>query len=75
MALSILRNIARNDEHGVSYIVMANEVIDSSNKIGLRWVYNDLNQHKEFIVLHEVPNISASTHVSCIGDALICMNL
>ena len=31
--------------------------------------------HEEFIGLHEVPNISVSTLVSCVRDALIRINL
>ena len=79
MALSILRDVARNIQNGVFYIIMADEVTDNSNQeqfvLCLWWVDEDLNPYEEFIGLHVVPNICADTLVACIRDVLICMNL
>lgn len=79
MALSILRDIAKNIESGVYYTIMADEVTDAANHeqfvLCLRWVDDDLNPHEEFIGLQSVPNIAADTLVAVIRDVLIRMNL
>ena len=79
MALSILRDVARNIQNGVFYTIMADEVTDSSNQeqfvLCLRWVDEDLNPHEELVGLYVVPNICADTLVACIRDVLIRMNL
>ena len=79
MALSILRDIAKNIESGVYYTIMADEVTDAANHeqfvLCLRWVDDDLNPHEEFIGLQCVPNIAADTLVAVIRDVLIRMNL
>ena len=79
MALSILRDIAKNIESGVYYTIMADEVTDAANHeqfvLCLRWVDDNLNPHEEFIGLQSVPNIAADTLVSVIRDVLIRMNL
>ena len=79
MALSILRDIAKNTESGLYYTIMADEVTDAANHeqflLCLRWVDDDLNPHEEFIGLQSVPNIAADTLVAVIRDVLIRMNL
>ena len=79
MALSILRDIAKNIESGVYYTIMADEKTDTANHqqfvLCLRWVDDDLNPHEEFIGLQSVPNIVADTLVAVIRDVLIRMNL
>lgn len=79
MALSVLRDVTRNIQNGVFYAIMADEVIDSSDKgqfvVCLRWVDGELNLHEELIGLHLVPNICTDTVVPCIGDIFICINL
>ena len=55
MALSILRDIAKNIESGVYYTIKVDEVTDAANHeqfvLCLRWVDDNLNPHKEFIGL------------------------
>ena len=79
MALSILRDIAKNIESGVYYTIMVDEVTDAANHeqfvLWLHWVDDDLNPHEEFISLQSVPNIAADTLVAVIRDMLITMNL
>ena len=79
MALSILRDIAKNIEPGVYYTIMADEVTDAANHeqfvLCLRCVDDDLNPHEEFIGLQSVLNIAADTLVAVIRDVLIRMNL
>lgn len=79
MALSILRDIAKNIESGVFYTIMADEVTDAADHeqfiLCLRWVDEDLNPQEEFIGLQCFPNISADTLVAVIRDILIRMHL
>ena len=79
MSLFILREIASNIQNRIYYTIMADEVIDASNDekfvLCLGRVDDDLVPHEDLIGLYKVPNICADTLVSCIRDALICMNL
>ena len=74
MALSVLRDVTRNIQNGVFYAIMADEVIDSSDKgqfvVCLRWVDGELNLHEELIGLHLVPNICADTYSHAFGMSL-----
>ena len=79
MALSVLRDIAKNIESGVYYTIMADEVTDAANHeqfvLYLRCINGDLNPHEEFIGLQSVLNIAADTIVTVTCDVLIRMNL
>ena len=78
MALSILRDIAKNIDSGIYYTIMTDEVTDAANHeqfvLCLHWVDDDLNPH-EFIGLQSVPDIAADTLVAVIRDVLIRMKL
>ena len=79
MSLSILKEIASNIQNGIYYTIMADQVTDASNEeqfvMRLRSLNDDLVPHEDLIGLYKVPNICEDFLVSCIRDALICMNL
>ena len=52
---------------------MRSQIVPTKNN--LRYAWDSLNPHEEFIGLHVVPNICADTLVACIRDTLIHMNL
>ena len=80
MALSVLCEISDAIQESCFYSIMCNECADTSNKkqlvICIRWISNsDLEVHEDIIGLYAIDNISASTIVHVIKDALVRMNL
>ena len=80
MALSVLREISNAIQESSFYSIMCDECTDASNKeqlvICIRWISNsDLEVHEDVIGLYAIDNISASTIVHVIKDALVRMNL
>ena len=80
MALSVLREISDAIQESSFYSIMCDECTDASNKeqlvICIRWISNsDLEVHEDVIGLYAIDNISASTIVHVIKDALVRMNL
>ena len=80
MAFSVLREISDAIQESCFYSIMCDECTDVSNKeqvvICICWISNsDLEVHKDVIGLYAIDNISASTIVHVIKDALIHMNL
>ena len=79
MSLTILREISNNIQNSVYYSVMADEVIDSSNKeqfvVCLRWVDHDLVTHEELVGLYAVDNITSETLVNSLKNVLLRMGL
>ena len=65
MALKIIRKIAVSLQGSDFFTIMAGETSDASNKeqvvICIRWVDNDFEAHEEFIGMHVVDSIDAST--------------
>ena len=78
MVFIILRDIAKNINNSIFYSIMANEVIDCSNKefiICFRWVDKGFDIHEDFIGIYNVDNIKADTLVTVIKDVLIRLNI
>ena len=79
MSLQVLCNIITSIQSAPFFTIMIDETTDCTNKeqavVAIRWVYNSLSVHEEFIGLHEVENIKANTLVSVIEDTLLCANL
>ena len=79
MAHQVLRKIANDLQTSEFFTVMADETTDISNReqvvICLRWVDNSLDVHEEFVGLHMVDSIDASTLVAVTKDALLRFNL
>ena len=76
MAFIILRDIAKNINN--RYLIMANEVIDCSNKVFIicfRWVDKGFDIHEDFLGIYNVDNIKADTLVTVIKDVLIRLNI
>ena len=79
MALSILRRIAGCISTSKFYCIMCDECMDTSNReqlvICIRWIDQQLQPQEDFISLYKIDDISASTIVATIKDALVRMNL
>ena len=79
MALKIIQKIAESLQGSDFFTIMADETTDASNKeqmvICIRWVDNNFEGHKEFIGMHEVDSIDASTLYQVIKDVLLRLNL
>ena len=79
MALKIIRKIAVSLQGSDFFMIMADETINASNKeqviICMRWVDNDFEAHEEFIGMHVVDSIDASTLYQVIKDVLLKLNL
>ena len=79
MSLTILREISNNIQNSVYYSIIADEVIDSSNKeqfvVCLRWVDHDLVTQEELVGLYAVDNITSETLVNSLKNVLLRMGL
>lgn len=79
MALMIIQKIAQSLQDSDFFTIMADETTDAANKeqvvICLRWVDNNFEAHEEFIGIHEVDSIDASTLYQVIKDELLRLNL
>ena len=79
MALSILRRIAGCISTSKFYCIMCDECTDTSNReqlvICIRWIDQQLQPQEDFIGLYKIDDISASTIVATVKDALVRMNL
>ena len=79
MTFIILRDKVKNINDSIFYLIMADEVIDSSNKeqfvICFRWVDKSFDTHEDFIGIYKVDNIKAGTLVTVIKDVLIRLNI
>ena len=79
MALKIIRKIAVSFQDSVFFTIMADETTDASNKeqvvICMRRVDNDFEAHEEFIGMHVVDSIDASTLYHVIKDVLLRLNM
>ena len=79
MALKVLREVAILLHSSKFYAIMADETTDVANQeqvvICLRWVDDNFEIHEEFIGLHQVDSIAASTLTQVIKDVLLRMNL
>ena len=75
MSLQVLCEIAQNIQSSVIYSIMADETADISSKKQLicciRWVDDNLTQHKEFIGIDPIVNTSAGYIVSVVKDILL----
>ena len=62
MALQVLRKLTSNLKESDFFMIMVDECTDSVNHeqlaICFRWVDHDLEVHKEFFGLHEIPIIT-----------------
>ena len=65
MALKITQKIGESLQGSDYFTIMADETTDASNKeqvvICVRWVDNNFEAHEEFIGMHEVDSINATT--------------
>ena len=79
MALSILRDVAKNIRNSVFYSIMADETTDISNReqfvLVLRHVDEKLVAHEEYIGLYKVASIDSDSLTKTIEDCLLRMNL
>ena len=79
LAHSHLRRIAGDIKAAGHFALEADEVTDCSNKeqvvVCLRWVDDKFEAHEDFVVLHNVDDITAVTIVYVITDTVCCMNL
>ena len=79
MALSIIRDIALSIREAKYFTIMADEVIDASNReqvvVCFRCVVSDFEPHEDFVGLHKVDKINADTLVAVIKDVVLRMNL
>ena len=75
MALKIVCKIAVSLQGSDFFTIMADKTTDASNKeqvvICMRWVDNDFEAHEEFIGMHVVDSIDASTLYQVIKDVLL----
>ena len=79
MALQILRDVAANIGNSTFLSIMANETTDKTNReqvvICLRLVDDNLLPHEDFIGMHKVDNIDATTIRTVIHHVLTRMSL
>ena len=79
MALKILWEIAENVRNSTFFSIMADKMIDKSNReqvvIKTRPVYDDLVAHEELIGLCKVESLDAATLTEVIKDCLLRMNV
>ena len=79
MAFIIIRDIAKNINDSIFYSIIADEVIDCSNKeqfiICFRWVDKGFDTHEDFIGIYNFDRIKADTLVTNIIDVLIRLNI
>ena len=63
MTLHILQQVSKNIRDGGCCTIMADKYTDVANKeqftICIKWVYQDLQDHEDFIGLYEVSRINA----------------
>ena len=75
MALQIVQQIADKIRKSLCYSIMADECTDIANKeqftICIRWVDSSLQDHEDFIGLHEVDNIGADNLAFHIKDTYL----
>ena len=75
MALHILRQVSKDIRDSSCYTIMADKCTDVVNKeqftICIRWVGQDLQDHKDFIGLYEVSSINADCLTEAIKDTLL----
>ena len=80
MGSNILRMVVKNvRDDAVCFSIMADECTDRANKeqfiICLRWVGRDLEDHENFIDLHQVNSITADSLTFHINNALLHLNV
>ena len=78
MNFIILRDIAKNINGSIFYLIMADEVTDCSNKeqfIFFRRVEKSFDSYEDFIGIYNVDKIKADTLVTAIKDFLIRLNI
>ena len=70
MSLTILHSLISDIQKSLFYTIMVDEAMDKANKeqvvLVLRWVYNNLIVHEDFIGLYNVPKIDSNTLVMTI---------
>ena len=75
MALKIIQKIAQSLQGSDFLTIMADETTNAANKeqvvICMQWVDNNFEAHEEFIGIHEVDSIDASTLYQVIKDVLL----
>ena len=75
----ILRSLSKKIHDSGSFTLMCNECMDISNKeyltICLRWVDQNLHDHKNFIGLYQVNGITADTLTDSIKDVLLQLQI
>ena len=73
MALQVLRKLASQLQQTTFFTIMIDECTDSANHeqlvICFPWVDLDLEVHKDFFGLYQVPDITADCIVSVITDS------
>ena len=79
MALLILRDVIPCIKESRLYSIMADESTDITNQeqlvICIRWVDKDLNPHEDFIGLHQVDKLDATTLTKVIKDIILRLGL
>ena len=79
MALKIIRKIAVSFQGSDFFTIMADETTDASNKeqvvICMQRVDNNFEAYEEFIGMHVVDSIDASTLYHVIKDVLLRLNM
>lgn len=79
MALYLLRQVSASIHCPQCYSITADKCTDIANKeqltICLKWVDDELNDHKDFIGPYQVNSIDANSVVQAIKDTLIQLNL
>lgn len=80
MPLHIVRQVSAGIHASKYYSKMADECTDIANKeqfttCRLRWVDDDMDDHKDFIGIYQVDSNDASSLVRAIKDTLIRLNL
>ncbi len=79
MAMHIARRLSQAIHTAACFTVMTDECTDISNKdqftVCIRWVGDDLVDHKDFIGLYQIDSIKAECLTHAIKDILLRMNI